>query len=45
MGIRHAFKNYNAFLNPNDYTVKKSIFTVLPMKQMNLRYHFVGVEL
>ncbi|MHA1730081.1 MAG: homocysteine biosynthesis protein, partial [Promethearchaeota archaeon] len=35
LGIRHGFKNYNAFLNPNSpggKSVDKSIFTVMPME-------------
>ncbi|MHA1341515.1 MAG: methanogenesis marker 16 metalloprotein [Promethearchaeota archaeon] len=42
MGVRHAFKNYNAFLNPNDVVVNKSIFTVLPMKPNDLSISFCG---
>jgi len=30
LGIRHAFKNYNAFINPSEKSIK-SIFTVLDM--------------
>jgi putative methanogenesis marker 16 metalloprotein len=42
MGIRHAFKNYNAFLNPNDFVVNKSIFTVIPMQPGEKEISFCG---
>lgn len=42
VGIRHGFKNYNAFLNPNDFTVNKSIFTVVPMVPGEKEISFCG---
>jgi putative methanogenesis marker 16 metalloprotein len=41
MGIRHAFKNYSAFINPSkDYV--KSIFAVMDMAPNNTEISFCG---
>lgn len=42
IGSRHAFRNYNLFVNPSKNNVK-SIFTVLGMKADNLESSFCGV--
>ena len=41
LGIRHAFRNYNSFLNPSDEEVK-SIFTVVPMEPHCSEISFCG---
>lgn len=41
MGIRHAFKNYNAFVNPSEEPIK-SIFTVMDMKPNMTQLSFCG---
>jgi putative methanogenesis marker 16 metalloprotein len=42
LGIRHAFKNYNAFINPSKKPVK-SIFTVIDMAPDLSEVSFCGV--
>jgi putative methanogenesis marker 16 metalloprotein len=42
LGIRHAFKNYNAFSNPSEEPVK-SIFTVIDMAPNLSEVSFCGV--
>ena len=42
LGIRHAFKNYNAFINPSKEPVK-SIFTVVDMAPNLSEISFCGV--
>ena len=42
LGTRHAFRNYNAFLNPGNEIVK-SIFSVMGMQPNNQEFSFCGV--
>ncbi|MCP4760914.1 MAG: methanogenesis marker 16 metalloprotein [archaeon] len=42
MGIRHAFKNYNAFVNPSEKPYK-SIFTVIDLEPNSTELTFCGV--
>lgn len=41
MGIRHCFKNYNAFVNPSEQPIK-SIFTVMDMQPDMSELSFCG---
>lgn len=41
MGIRHAFRNYNSFINPGDEPIK-SIFTVIDMEPHSTELSFCG---
>jgi putative methanogenesis marker 16 metalloprotein len=41
LGIRHAFRNYNSFINPSDKPIK-SIFTVLDLQGNNSQITFCG---